>query len=85
MPGSISGRITTPEGVPLSGVPVQAVGSCPNRAVTNSQGNYLISNLCAGTYAVSVASTAGVFAPATLSVTLQQSQNLTCVNFSRSA
>lgn len=72
MPGSISGQVTDANGAGLNDIAVQAVSGRPMRAKTNSQGNYVITNLNAGTYAVSVAPTAGVFAPATLSVTLKQ-------------
>ncbi|HEX8070608.1 MAG TPA: carboxypeptidase regulatory-like domain-containing protein [Pyrinomonadaceae bacterium] len=81
MPGSISGQVTA-NGVGQSGVTVRATPGSIN-ATTNSQGNYMITNLNAGNYSVFVVPGAGTYTPAQQPVTLTQNQNKTGVNFAK--
>ncbi|HEX8070609.1 MAG TPA: carboxypeptidase-like regulatory domain-containing protein [Pyrinomonadaceae bacterium] len=84
MPGSISGQVTLANGTGQSGVTVQATGvGKPAKATTNSQGNYLITNLSAGTYTVSVVPGAGTYTPPFNAVALGQNTNATFINFSK--
>lgn len=84
MPASISGQVTLANGTGQSGVTVQATGvGKPVTATTNSQGNYVLTNLSAGTYNVSVKVKpgAGTYTPPFNAVALGQNSNATFINF----
>ena len=49
---SISGTITSQEGVPVPGVTVELSGNLSASAVTNASGHYIFSNLRNGTYTI---------------------------------
>ena len=52
-PGSISGLVTDPTGLPVQGVVVRASGTAYRDAVTGADGSYQIADLDPGTYQVS--------------------------------
>ncbi|HEX8070611.1 MAG TPA: carboxypeptidase-like regulatory domain-containing protein [Pyrinomonadaceae bacterium] len=83
MPGSISGQVTDENGAGLPDTVVQAVSGKPIRGKTNAQGNYIITNLNAGSYVVMVTPGAGQYNPPNYQLTLEQNQNMTGVNFTR--
>ena len=48
--GSISGRITTPDGQPLAGVTIQISGGASRKTITDSAGNYRFENVDNGNF-----------------------------------
>jgi hypothetical protein len=66
---SISGKVTKQDGAPLPGV---VVSTAAGHATTDTNGNYTISGLVAGTYDVGPTLAGYSFVPATRSVTIPQ-------------
>ncbi|MDX2041517.1 MAG: carboxypeptidase-like regulatory domain-containing protein [Acidobacteriota bacterium] len=68
--GTITGRVVTDEGTPLSGVTVMlasyngsAISSTLKRALTDQEGNFQFTNLAAHSYTINVTETLGYVAP----------------------
>ena len=66
--GEVSGRITTTDGAPLSGVVIRLTGTQNRKTITDSNGNYRFSEVeTSGFYTVVPARTDYAFSPATRS------------------
>lgn|GEM_PF-2166231 len=85
MPGSISGQVTKIGGGGKNNATVVAnsASGSTGRAKTNSQGNYVITNLSAGSYTVSVLN--DFYNPPTVPVNLSSNQNVMNINFAQQA
>jgi hypothetical protein len=76
---TISGRVATSSGTGVAGVKIQRSGS-PNIVLTDSNGNYTLPAVQAGTYTVAPSKESLVFDPRSRSVTVGTA-NVTGVNF----
>ena len=78
---SISGTVTTSTGAAINGVTVTLSGTGTGTATTDASGNYTLSNVVDGSYAVTPSKTDYTFAPVNINVTIsganQSNQNFT--------
>jgi hypothetical protein len=72
---SISGSVSGANDAPIADVTVTAVGVSTKSSTTDTNGNYMLSNLAAGTYTLSVAKKDYTFHPTSLTITVPASTN----------
>jgi hypothetical protein len=80
-PSAVSGRVTTANNTPIAGVTISA--GAGRSASTDSNGNYTLSGLVAGSYTLTPSKSGYAFAPATRSVNVPPGQS--GLNFSGTA